>query len=203
MSTGKAILASIRQQLNLGDYRKTHWEGTFDEYLDIVREHPDVTRTAYQRLYDMIMSHGVEDIYENKEKVARYKFFRDYAAKHDDGIFGLDRAKGAGVLMVVPGDPDGPMLDLIREHAGVHVHPSMPVADVEAVCDELGVPREKGWGSGKLVLESVTGLEPGAEVAYAVHAPAGSLDWIPATRVAPPPSQVALELTVMVEAPPK
>ena len=28
MSTGKAILAALRQQLNLSDYRKKHWEGT-------------------------------------------------------------------------------------------------------------------------------------------------------------------------------
>ncbi len=91
MSTGKAILASIRQQLNLSDYRKTHWEGSFDEYLDIVREHPEVTRTAYQRLYDMILSHGTDEVYENKEKIIRYRFFTEYAVKHDDGIYGLDR----------------------------------------------------------------------------------------------------------------
>jgi len=30
------------------------------------------------------------------------------------GIFGLARAKGRGVLMVLPEDPDGPMLDLIQ-----------------------------------------------------------------------------------------
>lgn len=29
------------------------------------------------------------------------------------GIFGLTRAKGRGVLMVLPDDPHGPMLDLI------------------------------------------------------------------------------------------
>ena len=46
VSTGKAILNAIRQELNLSDYRKKHWEGSFDEYLDIVREHPEVTRTA-------------------------------------------------------------------------------------------------------------------------------------------------------------
>src|SRR5712671_955042 len=91
MSTGKAILANLRQQLNLGDYRKKHWEGTFDEYLDIVREHPEVTRSAYQRLYDMILSHGTEEVYENKEKVIRYKFFTEFAAQHGDAIFGLDR----------------------------------------------------------------------------------------------------------------
>ncbi len=90
-SNGKAILASIRQHLNLSEYRKTHWEGTFDEYLDIVREHPEVTRTAYQRLYDMILSHGTEEVYENKEKIIRFKFFTEYAAKHGDGIYGLDR----------------------------------------------------------------------------------------------------------------
>src|SRR5881227_2986850 len=90
-TTGKAILNSIRQQLNLAEYRKKHWEGSFDEYLDIVREHPEVTRTAYQRLYDMIMSHGTEEGFEGKEKITRFKFFTDFAASQDDGIFGLDR----------------------------------------------------------------------------------------------------------------
>jgi serine protein kinase len=91
MSTGKAILGVMRQQVNLSDYRKKHWEGSFEQYLDIVREHPEVTRTAYQRLYDMILSHGTEEVYENKEKLIRYKFFTEFAAKHSDSIFGLDR----------------------------------------------------------------------------------------------------------------
>jgi serine protein kinase len=91
MSTGKAILNAVRHQLNLSDYRKKHWEGSFDEYLDIVREHPEVTRTAYQRLYDMIISHGTEEVYENKEKITRFKFFTDFAAQHGDAIYGLDR----------------------------------------------------------------------------------------------------------------
>lgn len=91
MSKGKLILDTLRQELNLSDYRKKHWEGSFDEYLDIVAENPEVTRTAYQRLYDMIMSHGTEDVYENKDKFTRFKFFTDFAASHGDGIFGLDR----------------------------------------------------------------------------------------------------------------
>lgn len=45
------------------------------------------------------------------------------------------------------------MLDLIREHAGVEVHPAMPVEKLERVCDDLGVPREPAWDPGKLVLE--------------------------------------------------
>jgi len=46
-----------------------------------------------------------------------------------------------------------PMIDLIREHAGVSVHPSQPVDDLRAVCDDLGISYETHWGSGKLVLE--------------------------------------------------
>ena len=45
------------------------------------------------------------------------------------------------------------MLDLIHEHAGVDVHPSMPVEELQRICDDLGVPVRDGWGSGKLVLE--------------------------------------------------
>jgi serine protein kinase len=91
MSLGKGILSAVRQQQNLSDYRKKHWEGSFEEYLDIVAERPEVCRSAYQRLYDMILAHGTEDIFENKEKITRYKFFTEFAAKHGDAIYGLDR----------------------------------------------------------------------------------------------------------------
>jgi predicted Ser/Thr protein kinase/intein/homing endonuclease len=91
MSSGKAILELLRRELNLSDYRKIHWEGTFEEYLDIVRRHPEVTRTAYQRLYDMILAHGTEEVFEHKEKVTRFRFFTEFAARIGDAIYGLDR----------------------------------------------------------------------------------------------------------------
>src|SRR5580704_77816 len=91
MATGKAILNALRQELDLSDYRKKHWEGSLDDYLDIVREHPEITRSAYQRLYDMILSHGTEEVYEQKQKVIRYKFFGDFAEQQSDAIYGLDR----------------------------------------------------------------------------------------------------------------
>jgi lysyl-tRNA synthetase class 2 len=69
-------------------------------------------------------------------------------------------AIGASVVEVdgrrvdlTPPWPRRPMLDLIREHGGVQVHPSMPLAELEAACDRAGVPREPGWGGGKLVME--------------------------------------------------
>jgi serine protein kinase len=91
MPAAQPILDALRSQLDLTDYKKLHWEGTFDDYLGVVLEAPGVTRTAHQRLYDMILSHGTDDVYENKDKLTRYKFFTDFAAKHGDGIYGLDR----------------------------------------------------------------------------------------------------------------
>lgn len=45
------------------------------------------------------------------------------------------------------------MIELIKEHAGVDVHPSMPVEEARALCDRFDVPWKKEWGSGKLMLE--------------------------------------------------
>ena len=91
MATASAILSSLRSEIDIHDYRKLHWEGSFEDYLDVVTERPEVTRTAYQRLYDMILAHGTEETYENKEKVTLYKFFTVFAARHGDAIYGIDR----------------------------------------------------------------------------------------------------------------
>jgi lysyl-tRNA synthetase class 2 len=45
------------------------------------------------------------------------------------------------------------MVDLVREHAGVDVHPSQSVETLRGTCDALNVSWEKAWRSGKLVLE--------------------------------------------------
>jgi serine protein kinase len=91
MSAGSDLIAQIAGRQNLADYQKKHWHGTFAEYLDIVRQNPKVTRTAYQRLYDMILAHGTEEVLVNKEKQVRYKFFEDPVGQGQDAIFGLDR----------------------------------------------------------------------------------------------------------------
>ena len=54
---------------------------------------------------------------------------------------------------LTPPWPRRTMIDLIEEHAGVRVHPAMPIAELEAACDRAAVPRDEGWGPGKLVLE--------------------------------------------------
>ena len=45
------------------------------------------------------------------------------------------------------------MVDLIREHAGVDIHPSMTVDDARAVLDGLGLTYKDEWGAGRLTHE--------------------------------------------------
>lgn len=40
---------------------KLRWEGTFAEYLDVVKENPKVADLSHARVYDMVMSAGVEE----------------------------------------------------------------------------------------------------------------------------------------------
>jgi serine protein kinase len=91
MSTGTDLIAMIAGRQDLADYQKKHWAGTFAEYLDIVRKNPQVTRTAYQRLYDMILGFGTEEVTTNKDKLTRYRFFDDPIDGGKDGVFGLDK----------------------------------------------------------------------------------------------------------------
>ncbi|QDK36276.1 PrkA family serine protein kinase [Bdellovibrio sp. NC01] len=69
---------------------KAHWSGTFDEYLDIVKANPKVTRNAYQRMFDMIVEEGTEVYIDFKKEVVRYKFFDDKFNNGKDAVFGLD-----------------------------------------------------------------------------------------------------------------
>lgn len=60
---------------------KLKWEGTFSDYLAIVKERPEVAQTAHSRVYNMIKSAGVTE--EDGQK--RYQFF-------GNEIFGLETA---------------------------------------------------------------------------------------------------------------
>jgi serine protein kinase len=71
-------------------YRELSWEGTFEEYLEIVRQRPQVTRNAYQRAYDMVISYGTEEYIDNKKRLVRYNFFKDELSGGQNAIYGLD-----------------------------------------------------------------------------------------------------------------
>jgi serine protein kinase len=91
MPAGSDLIAKLARRLNVTEYQKTHWSGTFSEYLDFVREQPWVARTAYQRLYDMILGFGTEEVAVSKEKLTRYKFFDDPVEDGKDAVFGLEK----------------------------------------------------------------------------------------------------------------
>ncbi|MDA0831732.1 MAG: serine protein kinase [Planctomycetota bacterium] len=91
MGNGRTILEQISRQMNPASYQQEHWRGTFDEYLDIVKKHPEVARTAYQRLYDMVLSYGTYVEEGSKENLVRYRFFDDPDTGGQDAIFGLTR----------------------------------------------------------------------------------------------------------------
>ena len=45
------------------------------------------------------------------------------------------------------------MIELIKEHGGVDMHPSMPVEEARAIADRFGVEWMDVWGSGKILSE--------------------------------------------------
>ncbi len=81
---------SLAQQQDLERYRQLHWEGNLDEYLEMVRRRPKIVRSAFQRIYDMILSYGREEYVDNRKKLIRYPFFRDEQNDGADAIYGLD-----------------------------------------------------------------------------------------------------------------
>jgi len=87
---GNDILAMIGELQDVQEYKSHNWEGSFADYLDIVREDPSVARNAYQRVYDMIMHFGFTEETEFKKRVVRYKFFDDPIDDGKDAIFGID-----------------------------------------------------------------------------------------------------------------
>jgi serine protein kinase len=91
MSTGQALLTKIEKLQDLTGFRDMHWEGNFADYLDIVRTDPQVARSAYQRMYDMIVSHGYDEYTRNREKLLHYNFFDDLVENGKDAIFGIDK----------------------------------------------------------------------------------------------------------------
>jgi serine protein kinase len=86
-----SLIAAVQEMLDVQAFRQHHWEGSFADYLDIVRNDPRVARTAYQRVYDMILSYGYETYTEFREELIHYRFFDDPMDNGADSVFGLDR----------------------------------------------------------------------------------------------------------------
>jgi serine protein kinase len=91
METILDVWSRVQEFLRPESYRKLHWEGTFEEYLQIFQQNPRVARSAFQRLYDMIMSYGYEWIEDGKDQLIRYRFFYSPPFAPEDAVYGLER----------------------------------------------------------------------------------------------------------------
>ena len=90
MSSPDSLVGQIASLQDREEYLDLHWEGTFEEYLNVVKADPKVSRTAFQRVYDMVLSYGREEYIDSKKKVVHYPFFDDPIDDGKDAIFGLD-----------------------------------------------------------------------------------------------------------------
>lgn len=71
-------------------YQQLHWVGSFQDYLELIREDPLVVRNAYQRVYDMITEKGFEEKTRFRDNIRHWKFFDDKDGGGKDAIFGID-----------------------------------------------------------------------------------------------------------------
>lgn len=85
----KSIVGSWQTSASVA---KLHWSGSFEDYLQMVKTNPRITRNAFQRMYDMIVESGREEYVDFKKQVIRYKFFDDATNNGKDAVFGLDIA---------------------------------------------------------------------------------------------------------------
>lgn len=81
LNGGKAINILDKVKSYREEENRLKWEGTFADYLNIIKERPEVAQTAHSRVYNMIKSAGVEE----RDGQKMYEFF-------GQEIFGLETA---------------------------------------------------------------------------------------------------------------
>ncbi|MCA9002219.1 MAG: serine protein kinase, partial [Planctomycetes bacterium] len=98
-------------------FERMRWTGTFAEYLGLLESDPRPARNAWQRLLDMIESHGVS---EDEGGVRRWNLFDDPMGGGRDAVFGLEEPLAALVDMVRAGARHlGPERRLLLLHGPV------------------------------------------------------------------------------------
>ncbi|MCB0281305.1 MAG: serine protein kinase [Calditrichae bacterium] len=90
MKASQKILEGFQKSFDTKEFQNLNWSGSFEEYMDIVSQKPEVARSAYQRVYHMILSYGTREYVDNKKKIIHYNFFDDPKHEGRDAIYGLD-----------------------------------------------------------------------------------------------------------------
>jgi serine protein kinase len=81
------LIGSLQKQTRYADLS---WSGSFNDYLNLVRENPKITRNAFQRMYDMVMKAGTSEYVDVKKQIVHYKFFDDEVNDGKDAVYGAD-----------------------------------------------------------------------------------------------------------------
>ncbi|MCA8981833.1 MAG: serine protein kinase [Planctomycetes bacterium] len=89
MTDGRELFDLVQTDREQSRFQALNWEGTFQDYLAILEENPLVARNAWQRLYDMILSHGHAEP-AKRGGVKRWNLFNDPHGGGHDAVFGLD-----------------------------------------------------------------------------------------------------------------
>ena len=79
-------LDQIAEKYNQEEFIAVNEEMSFSEYLDKCYQNPKLVRTAYQRIYDTIVSKGYTEVERYRKVINHYNFFDDL----DIPIFGLE-----------------------------------------------------------------------------------------------------------------
>ena len=79
----------VTERLSSETFAALSWKGSFPEYLELAQQNPAVARNAWQRLLDMIESHGYEQP-TGRGGARRWKIFDDPFDKGRDAVYGLD-----------------------------------------------------------------------------------------------------------------
>lgn len=141
-------LAALLDNTDEEQFNCINWTGTFDEYLKMVYKDPKVVRNSYQRMYDMIMSHGTYETDYCRQTYTKYKFFERSGTSI--GIFGLE-------------EPLMELVDVLRS-AAYHYGPERRIILLHGPV-----------GSSKSTI--VTSLKKGIEE-YSISNPLYSFSWL-------------------------
>jgi len=79
----------VQEHLDAKQFHALHWEGSFQDYLEIAEANPAVCRSSWQRLLDMVEYHGYEAPTE-RGAPPRWRLFDDPFNRGRDAVFGLD-----------------------------------------------------------------------------------------------------------------
>ena len=82
------LFSALAEKFDRVQFKKLTETLTFPEYLERVYDNPLPCLSAYQRIYDMILSKGVDKFQRYNRTHLRYKFFSDHPTHP---IFGLER----------------------------------------------------------------------------------------------------------------